>query len=77
MTERRENYKRWTRGQGGAPDGRGVRSALLFDRLRAVRRVQGLDASRLPGFERRAEFPVCVRDVLEPRGLDPPVGTVA
>ena len=30
MTERRENYKRWTRGQGGAPDGRGVRTRYFL-----------------------------------------------
>ena len=30
MTERRENYKRWTRGEGGAPDGRGVRTRYFL-----------------------------------------------
>ena len=30
MTERRENYMRWTRGEGGAPDGRGVRTRYFL-----------------------------------------------
>ena len=30
MTERRSNYDRWKRGEGGAPDGRGVRSRYFL-----------------------------------------------
>ncbi len=30
MTERRENYKRWKCGEGGAPDGRGVRTRYFL-----------------------------------------------
>ncbi len=30
MTKRRESYERWTRGEGGAPDGRGVRTRYFL-----------------------------------------------
>ena len=50
--------------------GSSVRGRRARPAPRPDRPVRGLDASRLPGLECWAEFPVCVRDVLEPRGLD-------
>ena len=54
MTERRSNYDRWKCGEGGVPGGAPCAAA---------------PCKPCPEPRVRAEFPVRVRDVLEPRGL--------